>query len=46
LALLRVGIVVHTVDVFGAVVKDVGQVIDRGYEVGGGWEEKFLVVRL
>ena len=44
--MLLVGIVVHTVDVFRAIVKHIGQVIDSGYEVGGGWEAKFLVVRL
>ena len=37
-------IVVHTVDLFGVEVKHVGQVIDSGYQVGGGWVTKFFVV--
>ena len=36
-------IVVHTVDVLGVEVKNVGQIIDRGYEVGGGWATNSLV---
>ena len=44
--MLLVGIVIHTVDVFGAIVKHVGSVIDGGYEVGGGWEAKFLIIHL
>ena len=39
-------IVVHTVDVFGVEVEHVGQVIDSGYEVGGGWASNFFVVRI
>ena len=46
LALLLIGIVVHTVDVFGAVIEHVGQVLDSGYVVGGGWEAKFPVISL
>ena len=37
-------IVVHTVDVFGVEVEHVCQVIDSGYEVGGGWASNFFVV--
>ena len=40
------GIVVHTVDVFGVVVEYVGQIVDGGYEVGGGWASNFFVVRI
>ena len=32
------GIVIHTVDAFGAVIEHVGYVLDSGNEVGGGWE--------
>ena len=35
-------IVVHTVDVFGVEVKHVGQVVDSGYQVGGGCANKVL----
>ena len=38
------GIVVHTVNVLGVIIKFVGQILDRGYEVGGGWEAKFSTV--
>ena len=36
-------IVVHTVDVLRVEIKHVGQIIDRGYEVGGGWATNSLV---
>ena len=39
-------IAVHTVDVFGVEVEHVGQIIDSGYEVGGGWASNFFVVRI
>ena len=39
-------IVVHTVDVFRVEVKHVGQVIDSGYKVGGGWALNFLIARI
>ena len=39
-------IVVHTVDVFGAGVRRVGWIFNSGYEVGGGWEAKFLIISL
>ena len=35
------GIVVHTVNVLGVAIKCIGRILDRGYEVGGGWESKF-----
>ena len=44
MSLLLSGIVVHTVDVFGVVIKLVGQILDHGYEVGGGWALNFFVV--
>ena len=37
---------VHTVDVFGVKVEHVGEIIDSGYEVGGGWLSNFFVVRI
>ena len=46
LALLLVNIVVYTVNVFGAISRYVGQVLDSGYEVGGGWGVKFSITSL
>ena len=39
-------IFVHTVDVFGVEVEHVGQIIDSGYIVGGGWASNFFVIRI
>ena len=39
-------IVVHAVDVFGVEVEHVGQIVDSGYKVGGGWALNFLIVRI
>ena len=39
------GIVVHTVDVFGVEIKHVGQIVDSGYQLGGGWATKFVIFR-
>ena len=37
---------VHTVDVFGAEIEHVGQIVDSGYQVGGGWALNFFIVRI
>ena len=37
---------IHTVDVFGVEVEHVGQIIDSGYEVGGGWALNFFIIRI
>ena len=39
-------IIVHTVDVFGVEVEHVVYTFDSGYEVGGGWESNFFIVRI
>ena len=39
-------VVIHTVDVFEVEVEHVGQIIDSGYEVGGGWVSNFFVFRI
>ena len=39
-------IVVHTVDVFGVEVEHIVQIINSGYEVGGGWALNFFVVHI
>ena len=37
---------VHTVDVFGVEVEHVGEIIDSGYEVGGGWALNLFIIHI
>ena len=39
-------IVVHTVDVFGVKIEHVGQIINSGSEVGGGWALNLFIIRI